>query len=108
MESTALIAWMLTVSRYFLFAGIPFLIFYILFPKFFFNNKIQVKLARRKDFLREIGHSLQSTLILTAIGLLFFKTPQVYHNTADYALWWIPVSVVLALILHDTYFYWLH
>jgi len=101
------------MSRYFIFAGIPFLIIYILFPDKFSKNKIQSKFAKRKDFIREILHSMQTTFILTGIGLLILKTPlreytQVYTNLTEYSLWWIPLSVVVALIIHDTYFYWMH
>lgn len=99
--------------RYFLFAGIPFLIFYILYPDFFSKNKIQVRLAKHKDFLREISHSMQTILVIVTVGMLILKTPlgeytQVYRDLSAYALWWIPISIVLALVLHDTYFYWMH
>lgn len=107
------IPWIINVTRYFLLAGIPFLIVYKFFPRLFSPSKIQNRLAKRKDFIREILYSLQTTLILAAIGLLIFKTPlsgftQVYHQISDFPWWWIPVSVVLALIVHDTYFYWMH
>jgi sterol desaturase/sphingolipid hydroxylase (fatty acid hydroxylase superfamily) len=103
----------LNISRYFLFAGIPFLIFYILFPDAFSKNKIQLKLAKRKDFIREILHSLQTTFVLAGVGLLILQTPlkkytQFYDKLSDYPLWWVPVSVLLALLIHDTYFYWMH
>ena len=99
--------------RYFLLAGIPFLIFYKLFPNHFLVNKIQSRLAGRKDFIREILHSLQTTFILVAVGLALLYSPlkaytQVYNDLSLHALWWVPTSVLLALVLHDTYFYWMH
>lgn len=108
-----IIPWVMNVARYFLFAGIPFLIFYLLFPKEFSKNKIQARLAKRKDFIREILHSMQTTFIIAGVGLLIMKTSlreytQVYTNLSDYPLWWIPTSTLLALVLHDTYFYWMH
>lgn len=103
----------INISRYFLFAGIPFLIFYIIFPNIFSKNKIQSKWAKGKDFMREIIHSLQTTFILAGVGIIVLKTPIInytlfYDSLSDYPLWWIPVSVLLALVLHDTYFYWMH
>lgn len=94
-------------------AGIPFLIFYILYPAVFSKNKIQGRSAKRKDFLREIRQSLQATFILAGVALLILKTPlvdytQYYNDLSDYPSWWLPVSVLLALIVHDTYFYWMH
>lgn len=108
-----LIPLIINVARYFLLAGIPFLIFYIFFPQAFSNSKIQARLAKRKDFLREIAHSLQTNLILAGVALLILKTPlssytQFYSDAGDYPLWWIPVSALLALLVHDTYFYWMH
>lgn len=101
------------IFRYFLFAGIPFLIFYVLFPEKFSRNKIQSQLAKNKDFLREILHSMQTSIILGSTLIIFVFTPlrtytQIYGNLADYPIWWIPVSVFLALIIHDSYFYWMH
>jgi sterol desaturase/sphingolipid hydroxylase (fatty acid hydroxylase superfamily) len=99
--------------RYFLLAGIPFLIIYILYPQAFTKNKIQSKFALRKDFIREILHSMQTNLIIAGVILLILKTPllsytQVYADISARSLWWIPASVLLALMVHDTYFYWMH
>lgn len=104
---------LVNILRYFILAGIPFLVFYLLFPRFFKLNKIQKKMAQRKDFLREIGNSLLTNLILVGVALIVLKTPlkaytQVYAEVDAYPVWWIFVSVGIALILHDTYFYWMH
>ena len=103
----------INLFRYFIMAGIPFLIFYILFPKVFSKNKIQARFAKQKDFIREIIHSLQTTLVIIVVGLAVLKTPlneytRVYENLFDYPLWWVPLSMLITLILHDAYFYWIH
>lgn len=100
-------------SRYFLFAGLAFLIFYKLFPKYFSSNKIQKKWAKQADFIREIKHSIQTIIVLIIVGFLILKTPlrdytQFYTTLEAFPIWWIPVSVVLALVVHDSYFYWMH
>lgn len=104
---------LLNILRYVLIAGFAFFIFYKWFPSYFSKNKIQVKLAKTKDFIREISHSAQTTVVIAVVSVLVFSTPlaeytQVYLNLPDRPLWWIPVSVVLMLIIHDTYFYWMH
>ena len=101
------------ISRYFLVAGTAFLIFYVWFPKFFSKNKIQAKFAQHKDFIREILHSMQASVVFGMVIALFVFTPlkdytQIYTDINEFAIWWIPVSVILALIIHDTYFYWMH
>ena len=101
------------ISRYFLVAGTAFLIFYVWFPTFFSKNKIQAKFAQHKDFIREILHSMQASVVFGMVIALFVFTPlkaytQIYTDINEFAIWWIPVSVILALIIHDTYFYWMH
>lgn len=105
--------WGLTVARYVLLAGIPFVIFYVLFPNAFAKNKIQARWAKQTDFLREILHSLQNTFIFAGVGILILKTPlreytQLYAELNAYPWWWMPISIFLALVVHDTYFYWMH
>ena len=107
------IPFLINVFRYFIMAGIPFLIFYILFPDFFSKNKIQDRLAKQKDFIREIIQSIQTTLVIILIGIIIVKSPLatftlIYKDLYAYPLWWVPISLLLALILHDTYFYWMH
>lgn len=99
--------------RYFIIAGIPFLLFYRLFTAYFAKSKIQNRQANKQDFVREMLHSLQTTAIFALIGFLVLYTPfrqytLVYQHLSDYPGWWILVSLILSLILHDTYFYWMH
>ena len=99
--------------RYFIFAGIPFLIFYVFFKKNFQKNKIQHRSEKRKQFIREIKHSLSTLIVITLFAAIVFFSPfreftKIYSNIYAYSLWWIPISVVLSLVIHDTYFYWMH
>ena len=99
--------------RYLIIAGSAFLIFYILFSKKFGRNKIQKKVAKRKDFLRELFHSLQTVAIIALVGIGIVYSglrdyTLFYDSLSNYPIWWIPLSVFLALVLHDTYFYWMH
>ncbi|GAB2695335.1 sterol desaturase family protein [Mucilaginibacter koreensis] len=112
LEGTASIFGVLTL-RYFILAGIPFLIFYYWLHNRFSKLKIQKKAAGRTDFWREILHSVQSTAVFAIASALILLTPfrqhtQVYTQLHDYPLWWVGVSLLLTLIVHDTYFYWTH
>ncbi|MDF2193783.1 sterol desaturase family protein [Paraflavitalea sp. CAU 1676] len=103
----------ITFLRYFVMAGIPFVVFYIIGKAYFKRHKIQSNAARVKDFLREMLHSSISSFVLTLIACLVWFTPFrsytiMYRENNGYPVWWMPVSVVLALIVHDTYFYWMH
>jgi lathosterol oxidase len=103
----------ISTIRYFVIAGIPFLACYKLFTNWLSQAKIQGKYAVRRDFIREIFYSLQTTAVFTLIAFLVLNTPfrqltQVYLNVSDYPTWWLFASLVLSLIIHDTYFYWMH
>lgn len=103
----------MSALRYFVLAGIPFTLFYLLMPARFKRFKIQEKLASKKDFFREMWYSMQSTLVFTLITIVLLFTPirqytRIYTNIQDFPIWYIGVSLVLSLIVHDTYFYWMH
>jgi lathosterol oxidase len=99
--------------RYFVIAGIPFLLFYKLLRRYFKQSKIQKGDADRNDFRREILHSMQTTAILAFIAFIVIYTPLksytlIYDDLAKYPVWWIGLSLLISLIIHDTYFYWMH
>lgn len=98
---------------YFVIAGGAFTIFYVLFRQRAVGNKIQKKQAGRKDFLREILHSVQSTFVMTLITVAvqftgIRKYTLIYDDWTRYGALYFFGSVALALIIHDTYFYWTH
>jgi sterol desaturase/sphingolipid hydroxylase (fatty acid hydroxylase superfamily) len=102
----------LLALRYFILAGIPFIIFYFFAP-YFAQSKIQSRKAINKDFIREILHSLQATAVFAFITYIILHTPVkhytlVYNHLIDFPVWWVGVSLVLSLVIHDTYFYWMH
>lgn len=103
----------ITLLRYFLIAGLVFLVVYQWLPAVLHRSKIQQRTAARKDFVREIAHSVSSS-ILIAIAVVIALSgsirpfTHIYAGINDYPLWWIPVSLLLSLVVHDTYFYWMH
>jgi lathosterol oxidase len=110
---TAIRIFSVSAVRYFLIAGIPFYLFYLLLPARLSKFKIQQKFASKKDFIREILHSMQSTLVFSLISVFILVSPirqytMIYDNISDFPIWYIPVSVAISLLLHDTYFYWMH
>lgn len=62
---------------------------------------------------REIGWSVPTLAIFGLInGVLFsagwLQYSQLYFHFNDFSVAWFVASIVLALLLHDTFFYWLH
>jgi sterol desaturase/sphingolipid hydroxylase (fatty acid hydroxylase superfamily) len=70
--------------------------------------------GRRDQIRREIGWSLASTFIYAApAGLLAWGWQargwtRIYSALRDYPLWWMPLSIAVYLLLHDSWFYWTH
>ena len=67
-----------------------------------------------RQIRREIFWSLASAGIYGApAGLLAWGWQEhgwtrVYTDVSDYPLWWLPISVLVYLLLHDAWFYWTH
>lgn len=102
-----------SIVRYFLIAGAFFTWFYLIFNKAFSVNKIQGAKVKRKAIIMEVLNSMSTTFVLTLIGLILLQSPvkfhtRVYHHFQDYSEVWFISSVIFALIIHDTYFYWMH
>jgi len=63
---------------------------------------------------REIAWSLASAAIyglpagIVAWGWQQHGWTQIYSGWTDYPLWYLPLSVLLYLFAHDTWFYWTH
>lgn len=63
---------------------------------------------------REIGWSLASAAIygvpagVVAWGWQERGWTQIYSDVGAYPLWYLPISLLVFLLLHDTWFYWTH
>lgn len=70
--------------------------------------------GHQRQIRREIGWSLASAAIygfpagLLAWGWREHGWTQIYADARDYPLWWVPLSILVYLFLHDTWFYWTH
>lgn len=72
--------------------------------------------ARRlaRQIRHEIGWSLLSAVIygvpagLVAWLWLHHGLTRIYTDAGAWPLWWLPLSLVLYLLIHDAWFYWTH
>lgn len=69
---------------------------------------------RDEQIRREIGWSLASAFIYAApAGILAWGWhargwTRIYSGVSDYPMWWLPASLIVYLLLHDSWFYWTH
>lgn len=99
--------------RYFVIAGAAALIWYGLLGERALRHKIQPRWPRRVDYAREIGYSLLTFTIFAGVAVAVLAGPlrphtRIYGSVAEYGWAYFVVSLLLVLLIHDAYFYWMH
>lgn len=99
--------------RYAMFAGIAWLLAYMIFKKRWWRRKIIQREPAAADVRRELKWSLLTALIYGLVGattILIGKTYgwQVYRKIDSHGWAWFVASIGIALVVHDTWFYWTH
>jgi sterol desaturase/sphingolipid hydroxylase (fatty acid hydroxylase superfamily) len=100
-------------TRYLLFTGAFYLFFYVLKNKKYWYSKIQQRYPVKQHIFREIKYSFITVLIFGAVIALTMLAGAkgltlVYAPLNKYGYVYYLVSIVLMILLHDTYFYWTH
>ena len=100
------------VSRYFIFAGSAFVLFYYILKKPMWFRKVQKKLPKLTDYSRDIIYSLISVTIFATVGMLtlfWWKSyTNVYDHISNFGIAYYAFTFVWMFFLHDAYFYWMH
>lgn len=101
------------VGRYFLIAGLFQLWFYVWNKEKWQERKLGKKEVDKAQWKREIRWSIITSLIFAVAGSLTALAwqngfTQLYVDVNDFPLWYLPVSLLVAMFVHETYYYWLH
>lgn len=93
--------------------GISYFVFFIWKKNKWKTKRIQNKFPESDSIKREIIWSLISVTlfsVLTVFLLEFIENDytQMYFKISDYGVFYLIVSPLIAIILHDTYYYWMH
>jgi lathosterol oxidase len=108
-----LIFFVIITGRYFLFAGIFYLVFYVWFRDKWKERKITNKSYKRGQFKIEVKWSMATALLFSLAGtatMIMWQNgyTKVYTDIMLYSWWYLPVSLAIFMLLHETYYYWLH
>ena len=111
--TATLMVFLVVLGRYLLAAGLFYLIFYLWYPKQWVHRKINTRPYKKEQFKREVRWSTITAFIFAlcgAFGALLWQKGwlKLYVDIHDYPLWWILPSFFVSIILHETYYYWLH
>ena len=101
------------IGRYLLIAGLFYGVFYMWFPQRWEQRKINNRAYKKDQFKKEIIWSTITALLFALFGaatiVLWQKGyTKVYTDINAYSWWWLPTSLAIALLAHETYYYWLH
>jgi Delta7-sterol 5-desaturase len=111
--TATVIIFLIIIGRYFLVAGVFYAIFYWWFPQRWSSRKINHRNYKPGQFKQEVTWSCITAIIFSfsgSITLILWQKgyTKIYLNWSDYPLWWIPVSLFIFLVIHESYYYWLH
>lgn len=109
----ALLSTLLVPVLYCLIALIFYVVLYKWKAKKFQDKKIQQAAVNSLQLNREIKYTLISLSIFGAMGYCVYLVyeagvSQIYFEAQRYSYIYFSVSIVLMIVLHDTYFYWTH
>lgn len=101
------------IGRYFLIAGFFQFWFYGFKKKKWENRNLGKKKIDSMQFKKEVKWSVITSLIFafagSFTGLLWQKGfTKLYTNPNQYGLWYLPLSLLFSMLIHETYYYWLH
>lgn len=100
--------------RYLIFAGLGWLLGYVLFRRRWAHRKIIQKSPERADIRRELALSMMTVCIYGVVGAVTLWAwkrhgfGQMYTRLDQHGMVWFWCSLPLVILLHDTYFYWTH
>ncbi len=108
-----LLIFLVVVGRYFLIAGLFHLWFYLIRKDKWAKRSLSKKAADKEQFYTEIKWSLLTSLIFAIAGsftsiLWQNGFTRLYFDIDRYPLWYLPLSLVISMFIHETYYYWLH
>ena len=78
-----------------------------------YRCRVMHEVPGRHQMLKEIAWSGLTSLIFAVSGVFMLILwergyTSVYVDPSEYPLWYMPISLILIMSIHETYYYWLH
>ena len=108
-----IIFFLIITGRYFLIAGLFYCVFYLWFPKTWKQRKINSRDYKKGQFKLEVKWSIATSFLFSVAGAITVVLWQkgytkVYTDATLFSWWYLPLSLSVFMLLHETYYYWLH
>lgn len=110
---TTLILFVIISGRYFVVAGLFYFIFHKWFKTKWFSRKINIKDYKPGQFKSEVLWSMLTGFIFSIAGAFTLWLWQkgytkIYIDPLQYGWLYLPISLLILMFVHETYYYWLH
>lgn len=94
-------------------AGALWLAFYVVLRRWLLRRKIVPRFPAWRDIGWEVLFSIRSVMVFGFVsgGVVycgFSGWTRLYIRFDEYGWWWFGASMAVAIVVHDTYFYWTH
>ena len=101
------------VFRYFVAAGFFYYFYYVKHDKRFRERRLSKRTAKKEQLKKEIIWSIKSSAIFAVVGAGLYWLWQndltaIYLDPSKYTFWYLPLSLVVISLIHETYYYWVH
>ena len=108
-----LLMFTIILFRYALFSGSYYYLFHVVFKKKYADRMLATKMPTANQIKREVQLSIYSTFVFGLVGIALLMLWQngytlIYTDINEYPLWYFPISILIFMLLHDTYYYWMH
>jgi len=99
--------------RYFLAAAPLYALFWIWRPSWARRRRLQPADPGRDQIVWEVTYSLSTVVIFSAVGLALVYAQRagatrIYTNVTEHGWAYLCGSALIAVVVHDAYFYWTH
>lgn len=99
--------------RYFIAAGAFYGYFYVIKSFKYRNERLSKVALSNSQLRREILWSVTSSVVFAVAGAFTYWLWQqgytaVYLDAGHYGYWYLPASLAVAMLIHETYYYWIH
>lgn len=103
----------LVMGRFVLIAGAFYLYFYLWQPERWKAHRLSQKPQEKTQLWTELGWSMLTALIFAFAGSLTVVAYQkgytaIYQDISSNDWWYLPLSLMISMLIHETYYYWLH
>ncbi len=108
-----LLLFLIVFLRYILLSGAYHYLFKVIYRKKFEENILSTQDPKPEQIKRELLLSAYSAIVFSIVGVALLILWQegytkIYTDSSEYPLWYLPVSIMIYLLVHDSYYYWLH